>query len=394
MITGPEWSGTDEMKKALVKEALAAMDRDGNGSISFREFESFVVTRRPDWALALLGWTKIFSSYVQEGHDEIKLDGVKLLIRDVVAKQPSQTGLADIASQEWVQHQAEQALLAMDTDNNGGISYHEFITFAKAHPEQFRPLETRAVAVTRGKTELLRLHQDSRWHMNKFHHQAIQNPNAQSQIFFEQMRQLFLRLDSDNDEYLTFEELKELIRDILVSQGTEVDEQRVQREASAALEAMDVGDTSERGRFEGDKQISFEEFRQFVDSRPALFAKVSGWQSLFSRYADLAGGKRMSLLGTTALVRAVLVQLGQAPTTEHVKEEALALVQAVDANGDGLISFREFLQYVQREDKVYLFAPLRSSEERRMRRDEERRFEAKRSAQEQSRAELRNRLGK
>lgn len=136
--------------------------------------------------------------------------------------------------------------------------------------------------------------------------------------YLTENREIFLEFDRDGDGYITREDLKSA----LISMGKRVTDEEVRQ----LLDEADL---------DGDGKVSFKEFLRMNAS--AKMRKIHEDSELMEAF-DYYDANKDGLVSVSEL-QSALGRLGM-PVT---KEEAQKMIKAADTDGDGQVSFEEFV---------------------------------------------------
>eukprot|EP00656_Telonema_subtile_P008527 TRINITY_DN13978_c0_g1_i1.p1 TRINITY_DN13978_c0_g1~~TRINITY_DN13978_c0_g1_i1.p1 ORF type:complete len:573 (-),score=187.36 TRINITY_DN13978_c0_g1_i1:274-1992(-) len=323
----------------FAKEAISRMDKSmglkSKNAVSFREFENYIEKVEPALFMQLGGWSDVFSRYSEGDSHQIGLEGMKKLVRDLWGLFP------DTASEDEAElhHEAALAVSQMDLDGDGMVSFNELLSYAQQRKGLFEPL----VACE---------HQRRTGQQYSAQLEALKADCVTAEddtLFHRECTEMFARLDQDKDNYLTRPEIRQLVRQLLKSRRQAMSDEQVEGHVEHALKHIAFDPSLGK--------VTFKELYAYVQVRPALFYDLAGWQAVFSKYSSARGV--MGIDGCTLLVRDLTAMLGNTLEAGEAQGQANACMIKMDQDGDGWISFDEFIEYAQHEDNMHLFGPLR-----------------------------------
>merc|ERR1711970_1218858 len=137
---------------------------------------------------------------------------------------------------------------------------------------------------------------------------------------------MFRRLDQDGDNFITIEEMKTLVKELLISKRENLHPEQVEQHAQVAFNQMSENPCLGK--------VSFDELYTYVVARPTLFYDLAGWQAVFSKYSDLQT-HTMRLHGAALLVRDLCSVLGKPLEPGEADSQAAACIEKMDNDGDG-----------------------------------------------------------
>ncbi|KAK3253756.1 hypothetical protein CYMTET_37003 [Cymbomonas tetramitiformis] len=207
----------EAIEDMMGSDDLLEINKEPEGQVTFEGFWNYARSH-PEIFAPLMGWRSIFQRYAIEGTKQIGIDGLELLVRDILA---SRGYLGDEVSADHVLTDAKNALKDMDTDRDGFVSFNEFVNFAWKRPDLLGCLMG--------------------W------------------------RRLFVHYDIDCDMLLDVEEVQMLVVDIMTIREHAVNKENVYEKALEAMKEMDLN---------GDGKISMDEFTSFAWRRPDLFQAI------------------------------------------------------------------------------------------------------------------------
>ncbi|KAK3232584.1 hypothetical protein CYMTET_57088 [Cymbomonas tetramitiformis] len=174
------------------------------------------------------------------------------------------------------------------------------------------------------------------------------------QAIKESIKQLFHRCDMNKNGYLNVMELENLVTLWARSSKHYLSSVEISKYARDIIAAAD---------HDGDAHLSLPEFFHYVEvTAPHMFAELLGWQELFNCYVDQSINA-MREDGLRALVREILFKLhGVEPNFITVQQHVVAVMREADVNGDGTLSFEEFMSYARDKPEFMNAAATRLAE--------------------------------
>ena len=305
----------------LEREALECLNRFGApfGSaaaqgVTLDGFKAYAASK-PELFGPLHKWREFFNNYASvdaQGNLEIQLEDCEKLVIDVCSFNGNAMSAAGAKAE------AEALMEAADADHSGSINFGEFVSYARGKEELFGKIAQHIMSPYMSP--------------RKDRGQATSSMDIESVNFAEK---LFKDADKDGNGTLDQNELGKVLREMVKAAGLRVTGGQVNDELGKCLIQFGDGST-----------VALQGFLKYAASRPEWFGPLFQWREFFNKYACPRSGE-MQLEQAQKFMKDVFLSNGRPISEAAAAEEARKMMGAADGNGDGSVSFAEFVTYAK-----------------------------------------------
>eukprot|EP00941_MAST-03F_sp_MAST-3F-sp1_P003921 g3921.t1 len=356
-LTGPFGMGSGKLNKAF-----SEMDTDGSGVVSFEEFAHWWTINHPPENLSVEERVRmLFDDIDEDGSGELDKNEVRLLAEKMGEKMTSFLGGSK---------KLDEAFNEMDPNGDGTVTFDEFLEWYKrthpADPEDFEAqikylfeqidedgsgeLDKEEVAVMAAKMgEKLK----GRFGSTKALDEAFaeMDPNGDGSVTFDEFKSWYFREHPMTQEHVEMK-IKFVFDQIDEDGSGELDKEEVKQLCEKMGEKMTSffkGAKALDHAFalmdpNNDGTVTFEEFRDwYMRAHPIIPADEVGKVKALFDQLDEDGSGELDIYECGKLMKALGADIGRriGPGNKKLREA----FQEMDPNGDGSVTFDEFLLY-------------------------------------------------